>query len=301
MGVAAGTPVLFKIDGANVQVKLATTDASGVASISYVGALTGTDTVTAFGGDPSALISNPGTVTWGAGQHVTFLDLSTSPSGGIAGQSVTVSASLSDVSLTPRAPIANAAIHFVLGAQSCDAVTGANGVAACSITLSATGQLVLSASYAGSSLYTPASAAQGFGVVAPAGATPGAPTIVNATAGNGQITVAFTPPASTGGSPITSYTVACTPVQGGAPVTATGPASPITVFGLTDGVTYACTVSATNGSGAGPVSAASNVVIQANLSAAPIPALGRAAEVPLALLIVLFAGLALRRKRGAAS
>jgi kumamolisin len=301
VSVAAGTPVVFKISGANVQVKLATTDASGVASISYVGVLTGTDTVTAFGGDPSALVSNPGTVTWGAGKDVTFLDLSTSPSGGVSGQSVTVSASLSDVSLTPRAPIANAAIHFVLGAQSCDAVTGANGVAACSITLSATGQLLLSASYAGSSLYTSASAAQGFGVVAPAGATPGAPTIVSATAGNGQITVAFTPPANTGGSPITSYTVACTPVQGGATITATGPNSPITVFGLTDGVTYACTVSATNGSGAGPVSAASNVILPANLSPAPIPALGPAAALALALLIALFAGLALRRRRGAAS
>jgi hypothetical protein len=79
---------------------------------------------------------------------------------------------------------------------------------------------------------------------------PGAPTIGTATAGNAQATIAFTPPASNGGAPITSYTVSCTP----GPVTASGSASPITVTGLTNNTAYSCSVRATNSAGTGPAS-----------------------------------------------
>ncbi|MEY2425920.1 MAG: hypothetical protein QOI61_1492 [Actinomycetota bacterium] len=85
---------------------------------------------------------------------------------------------------------------------------------------------------------------------------PGAPTIGTATAGNTQATVSFTPPASTGGSPITSYTVTSTP--GG--ITKTGAGSPITVTGLTNGVSYRFSVHATNANGPGAESALSNAV-----------------------------------------
>jgi hypothetical protein len=88
-------------------------------------------------------------------------------------------------------------------------------------------------------------------------ALPGAPTIGTATAGNASATVSFTPPASTGGSPITGYTVTSTPDG----VTATGTASPITVTGLTNGTTYTFTVSATTTIGTGPESAPSNAVV----------------------------------------
>ncbi len=83
---------------------------------------------------------------------------------------------------------------------------------------------------------------------------PGAPTIGNATAGNAQAAVSFTPPASDGGSPITSYTVISNP--GG--ITASGPSSPIGVTGLANGTAYSFTVTATNAIGTGPPSAASN-------------------------------------------
>jgi hypothetical protein len=49
--------------------------------------------------------------------------------------------------------------------------------------------------------------------------TPGTPTNAAATAGNAQASVAFSPPASSGGAPITSYTVTATdettPANGG--------------------------------------------------------------------------------------
>jgi hypothetical protein len=83
---------------------------------------------------------------------------------------------------------------------------------------------------------------------------PGAPTIGTATAGNGQATVSFTAPASTGGSAITSYTATC------GSQSASGTASPITVTGLSNGTSYTCTVTATNAEGVSAPSAASNSV-----------------------------------------
>ena len=85
---------------------------------------------------------------------------------------------------------------------------------------------------------------------------PGPPTNVTATAGNAQAAVSFSPPASNGGSVITSYTVTSNPGS----VMANGPASPITVTGLTNGTTYTFTVTATNSVGTGPASAPSNAV-----------------------------------------
>jgi hypothetical protein len=83
---------------------------------------------------------------------------------------------------------------------------------------------------------------------------PGAPAIGTATAGSGQATVTFTPPASTGGSAITSYTATC------GSQSVSGPASPITVTGLTNGTAYTCTVTASNAAGVSAPSAASNSV-----------------------------------------
>ena len=85
---------------------------------------------------------------------------------------------------------------------------------------------------------------------------PGAPTIGTATAGNGEATVSFEAPANNGGNVITYYTVTSNPGN----ITASDSASPITVNGLTNGVSYTFTVTATNVAGSGPASAASNSV-----------------------------------------
>jgi hypothetical protein len=85
---------------------------------------------------------------------------------------------------------------------------------------------------------------------------PGAPTIGTATAGDGQATVAFTAPASNGGSTITGYMATASP--GGA--TGTSNSSPITVAGLTNGTAYTFVVTATNSVGFGSASSASNSV-----------------------------------------
>jgi uncharacterized protein (TIGR02145 family) len=89
---------------------------------------------------------------------------------------------------------------------------------------------------------------------------PGAPTGVSATAGNASASVAFTAPASNGGSVITGYTVTSNP--GG--ITATGATSPINVTGLTNGTAYAFTVVATNTVGNSVASTASTAVTPAS-------------------------------------
>jgi hypothetical protein len=83
---------------------------------------------------------------------------------------------------------------------------------------------------------------------------PGAPTIGTVTPSANAATIAYTAP-STGASvpAITRYDVSCTPTQisGGTNTTA----NPIPL-GLTDGVTYVCSLAATNSIGTGPASAA---------------------------------------------
>jgi Domain of unknown function (DUF1929)/Fibronectin type III domain/Kelch motif len=91
---------------------------------------------------------------------------------------------------------------------------------------------------------------------------PSAPTGVTATAGNGTANVSWTAP-NNGNSPITSYSI--TPSNGTTTLTPTvitgnPPATSATISGLTNGVTYTFTVTATNAVGTGPASAPSNAV-----------------------------------------
>jgi alpha-tubulin suppressor-like RCC1 family protein len=83
---------------------------------------------------------------------------------------------------------------------------------------------------------------------------PGAPTIGTATAGVGEVSVAFTAPSDTGYPTTLTFEVTSSPES----ITATGSASPIVVTGLTNGTEYTFTVTATNDTGTGPASAASN-------------------------------------------
>lgn len=88
-------------------------------------------------------------------------------------------------------------------------------------------------------------------------AAPEAPTNITATAGDGSATVAFTAPSNNGGSPITGYEVIASPGS----IVVTGTSSPITVTGLTNGVSYTFTVIAVNGVSKSAASVASNAVI----------------------------------------
>jgi len=119
------------------------------------------------------------------------------------------------------------------------------------VTMLTLGQCQINANQAGNATYLAApTVSQTFGIV---GSVPGAPVIGAGTPGNGQASIAFTAPTSTGGSAITQYTATC----GG--ISAVGTSSPITVSGLTNATPYLCSVTATNALGTGPASATVSV------------------------------------------
>ncbi|MDB9781902.1 DUF1566 domain-containing protein [Winogradskyella sp.] len=94
--------------------------------------------------------------------------------------------------------------------------------------------------------------------------TPDAPTIGTAVPFNQQATVSFTAPSSNGGSAITSYTATSSPGGITGTISQAGSGS-ITVTGLTNGVAYTFTVTATNAIGTSLVSAVSNSVVPVGL------------------------------------
>ena len=93
-------------------------------------------------------------------------------------------------------------------------------------------------------------------------AAPGSPLGAAATGGPTQATVTFSPPSSSGSSVITGYTVTSIP-SGGVDSDAGSTSLTHVVTGLTDGVSYAFTVTATNAVGTSPSSSPTNSVTPA--------------------------------------
>ncbi len=138
-----------------------------------------------------------------------------------------------------------------------------NGV---NVTIVTAGACVIAANQAGGDNYLPAT--QVTRDVTITAAVPDAPTIGAATAGDGTAQIAFTPPSETGGAPIASYSVSCSPSG-----SATGGMSPITVSGLTNLTEYTCSVQAINVAGPGAISATVNVTPRV-LTAPDAPIIG---------------------------
>lgn len=86
---------------------------------------------------------------------------------------------------------------------------------------------------------------------------PGAPGIGSASAGDGSASIVFSAPANSGSSTISTYTATCT--GGSNTKTASGAASPLTVSNLTNGISYSCSVTATNAAGTGAASSSVSV------------------------------------------
>ncbi|MFM2350408.1 MAG: hypothetical protein RIR04_1374, partial [Pseudomonadota bacterium] len=144
-----------------------------------------------------------------------------------------------------------------------------------------TGNCTINADQSGNASYRAApSVSQTFTVIA---VSPDAPAIGAVVAGDGQASVRFSAPALDGGGEITGYTVTSSPDG----ISAMGSASPIVVTGLTNGVDYTFTVTATNAAGVGPSSNISNVVTPADANSAPVAKAGKAQTVASGTVVTL--------------
>ncbi len=172
--VPADTPIFFQVSGANPQVRMVRANAEGAAAFAYTAVNTGKDVITATATVAgTALTSNPATITWADGPHVTLLTLNLSPTQTRPSQPVNVTASLADVSVEPPAPLAGQPVTLAAGGVECSGTTDASGTVTCSLTLPSPGTSLLTAAFPGADALLPSSDAVGFTVVsstAPLGA-----------------------------------------------------------------------------------------------------------------------------------
>ena len=103
--------------------------------------------------------------------------------------------------------------------------------------------------------------------VPPTPAPPGTPTSVVASAGNAQASITWSPPASSGSFPVTSYRVTASPGGQSCLTVSTS----CTISGLTNGTTYTFSVAALNGAGWGTAGTSDPVTPSANPEPTPAP------------------------------
>ncbi|MEQ1516466.1 MAG: fibronectin type III domain-containing protein, partial [Usitatibacteraceae bacterium] len=133
------------------------------------------------------------------------------------------------------------------GASSSPIVYGSNTPGVCTLTgttvmMLSAGICTITADQAGDANYAAATQATREVTINPT--IPAAPTIGVATPGNTTAAISFAPGVNTTGAAIVGFNASCTPNGAGS-----NTVSPIIVAGLTNGISYICTVTATNSAG----------------------------------------------------
>ena len=209
--------------------------------------------VATYGGDSNFGGSASSTLTQVVNKYATSTSVSSGTNPSTFGSPATFTATVTSTSGTPTGTVT-----FKDGATTLGSAVLSAGSAMYSTSTLAVGPHSITAVYGGDSSFDVSTSAPLTQNVNSATTLPGAPTIGTATAGNAQATVTFTAPASDGGSAITSYTATSSP--GAITGSCSAPCTSINVGGLTNGIAYTFTVTATNGVGTGPASGASNSV-----------------------------------------
>jgi titin len=297
-----GTVYSFKVTAVN---KAGEGPASGAASATPTAKVTKP-------GLPNGLTASPGdgkvTLSWtapgsGGGAGISGYEIyrGTSP-GGESGTPVNASL-VAGTSYTVTGLTNGTRYYFTVAAVNQAKLQGAKsgeGSATPSASASAPASASASASASGQATASPSS-----GATATATGTPGGPTGLTATAGNGEVGLSWTAPATAGGAPPASYHVYEGSSSGftlGTPVTSTSDTH-TTVTGLTNGTTYYFVVTAIDGSGtvigaSGEASAQplATAVLASATTSVPKPVVVSLAAVA-ALAIAAAGALAARRLR----
>lgn len=153
--VPAGATMLFTVNGANPQLGLVNVGTDGVAQFTWQGVRSGRDEVRA---SALGLDSNRATVDWLPGLRSTALSFNGQALGGAVGGTLTLAATLSDVSVQPSLRINGVLVSFDLDGRTCNATTNAAGLASCTVIAPVAGNFTLTASFAGNAQYTASSA-----------------------------------------------------------------------------------------------------------------------------------------------
>jgi hypothetical protein len=254
-GTTAGTPTVITGTGTSTTVTGLTNGTSYTFVVSATNAVgTGPPSVASAAVTPVAptVPGAPTNVTGTPGNTQVMLTWTAPADGGAQITRYTVTPYIGTTAQTTRIVQVNGT-----PAATTATVTGLNNGTAYTFRVTATNSVGTSATYGVSGPITPAT-------------TPGAPTIGTTTAGDTSVTVRWTAPTSTGGSPITGYQV--TPYIGTAaqaPVSVAGTATSTVVSGMTNGTAYTFRVAAVNVMGTGAQSAASAATTPFGVPGAP--------------------------------
>ncbi|MGI8554133.1 MAG: protease pro-enzyme activation domain-containing protein [Dehalococcoidia bacterium] len=224
-----GTSVRFTVTGANAQTKVVNAGSDGTASFTYTGVVAGSDAVTAGATVGSTNLSTPFTVViWKTGLHVSFLNVNRSAKTGVSGQPVTLRANLTDISLSPPAPISSVGVFLSVDSDRCSAATDSTGNVSCSVTLDlAAGSYPLSASFVSDGQHAAATANDSFSVTVGAIPSLTRPTPAQGSVRGGTtITIGSSNVQSGATVTVGGFAAVSVPVGGDGTITATTPAHP---------------------------------------------------------------------------
>src|SRR5438093_1959537 len=213
---------------------------------------TGTHTITASYAGDTAHQTSSGSAIVTVNLRTTTTTVACTPTTVVINQGTSCAATVADTSpgttTTPSGTLA-----FTPGGACTLTGTGISATCSVSITPTVAGSLSVSASYPGDTTHAPST--DSTTVTVTGARAPDAPAGISSSAGNGKVTLSWSPPANDGGAAISGYNVYRATTSGGEVLIGDSVAgTSYTDAGLTNGQKYYYKVSAVNSVGEGSLS-----------------------------------------------